>query len=142
MSVESAGESEWANDLTPPRDAVLGYLLREALAGALPVFVGAVPLARLRRFRDDFRPERTPRGERLVEAIFAQWRADAAPRLWVYPRGDVFMVSDDYLTLAAVERGPSDLVPCWILGPVSPADIEHVRGPVGPRCLRQMVGIH
>jgi hypothetical protein len=131
-----------SDDLTPPRDAVLSYLLREALAGALPVFVGAVPLDRLRRFRDDFRPERTPGGERVVRAIFAQWRSDAAPRLWVYPRGDVFMVSDDYLTLAAAERAASDLVPCWILGPVPPAEIEHLRGPVEPRCLWHMVGIH
>ena len=47
---------------TPPPDAVLHYLLREALSGGLPVYVGAVPLARLRRFRDDFRPERTLEG--------------------------------------------------------------------------------
>ena len=31
---------------TPPPDAVLDYLLREALSGGLPVYVGAVPLAR------------------------------------------------------------------------------------------------
>ena len=135
MSEEREGRPGRSDDLTPPRDAVLDYLLREALAGALPVYAGAVPVARLRRFREDFRPERTFGGERVVRAIFAQWGADAAPRLWVYPRGDVFMVSDDYLALAAAERGTAELVPCWILGPVRPAEMETLRGPVGPRCL-------
>jgi hypothetical protein len=130
VRADDAGDGDW----TPPRDAVLAYLLLEALAGELPVYVGAVPLGRLRRFRDDFRPERTTDGERLVRAIFEQLRADALPRLWVYPRGDVFMVSDDYLTLAAAERG-GDLVPCWILGPVPPAHLKHLRGPIAPRCL-------
>jgi hypothetical protein len=130
-----AGRHAW----TPPPDAVLDYLLREALSGGLPVYVGAVPLARLRRFRDDFRPERTLRGRRVVQAIFEQWRADSAPRLWVYPRGDVFMVSDDYLTLAAAERG-QDAVPCWILG--RGKDLPGARGPLDPHAVRRLLGVH
>ena len=105
------------------------------------MFLGAVPLARLRRFRDDFRPERSPDGRRVVRALSEQWRADGPPRLWVYPQGDVFMVSDDYLALAALERGWAEVVPCWILGAVSDGDLGCLRGPVDPRGLRRM-GVH
>jgi hypothetical protein len=142
MLKEPEGGNAAAAGWNPPRDAVLDYLLREALSGGVPVYLAAVPLARLRRFSDDFRPERTPDGGRVVQAIFEQWHADTPPRMWVYRRGDVFMVSDDYFTLAAAERGQPDLVPCWILGPVSEADLQDLRGPVQPHALRKLLGVH
>ena len=60
--------------------------------------------------------------------------------MWVYPQGELFMVSDDYLALAAAERGQPEVVPCWILGPES--DLMDLHGPVEPRSLRRMLGVH
>jgi hypothetical protein len=61
--------------------------------------------------------------------------------MWVYPKGDIFIVSDDYFTLAAAERGQPDLVPCWVLGKITRGNAEQVQGAIGQDVIRRMLGL-
>jgi hypothetical protein len=125
----------------PPHDPVFEYLLQEALFGALDVHFAGVRLPRVRRFASDFRPERTRGGDQVVAQIMAQWRAGNMSKLWVYPKGDLFIASDDYFTLAAAEAGQPDWLPCWVLGPFRRDHVRDVQGPIDRASLREMFGV-
>lgn len=134
------GDPETKAEWTPPIDPVFQYLLQEALFGNLPVYFAAVPLGRVLRFEPTFRPEGGPNGEMIVAAIMQNCREGQFKQLWVYPKGDTFIASDDYFTLAAAERGQPDFVPCWVLGIPSPAAAKDVQGPIEQKALRKMFG--
>jgi len=125
----------------PPTDFVFQYLLQEALYGVMPVYFAAVSLPRLRRFAPEFRPERTTGGAAVVRSIQDRWRKGNFQAMWVYPKGDLFIVADDYFTLAAAESGKPDFCPCWILGPVGEHGVKDVQGPVEPTSLRKLLGL-
>lgn len=124
----------------PPDDPVFAYLMQEALYGALPVWFAAVPLPRVRRFDPTFRPENTEHGPDVVAQIMAKWRAGEFAKLWIYPKGDLFIASDDYFTLAAAEKGQPDYLPCWILGPFDTKTVKDPKGPVSQTALQNMFG--
>lgn len=129
-------------DWEPPVDPVYQYLLQEALFGWVPVYYAAIPLSRLRRFVPSFRPETTKNGEAVVAAIMERWRAGEFARMWVYPKGDLFIVSDDYFTLAAAEHGQPDLCPCWVLDEIkNDGKAEQVQGPISQVRVREMLGL-
>jgi hypothetical protein len=122
----------------PPTDLVFQYLLQEAALGWVPVYFAAIPLSRLRRFVPSFRPEMSNDGEAVVAAIMGRWRAGEFAYMWVYPKGDLFIVADDYFTLAAAEQGQPDFVPCWVLGGIKNGKAEHVQGPIEKTYVRKM----
>jgi hypothetical protein len=105
-------------DWQPPTDPVFQCLIQEATLGWVPVYFAAIPMSRLRRFVPSFRPERTQEGDAVVGAIIKRWRAGDFVRMWVYPKGGLFVVSDDYFTLAAAERGQPDFCRCWVLSEI------------------------
>jgi hypothetical protein len=115
---------------------------QEALFGCVLVYFAAIPLSRLRRFVLSFRPEMTKNGDVIVAAIIKRWREGDFVRMWVYPKGDLFIVSDDYFTLGAAERGRPDFCPLWVLGEVkNDGKAEQVQGPIGQVGLREMLGL-
>ncbi len=59
--------------------------------------------------------------------------------MWVYPKGDLFVVADDYFALAAAERGQPDFVPCWVLGEIKNGKAEQVQGPIEKASVRKML---
>jgi hypothetical protein len=125
----------------PPTDPVFQYLWQEAMFGQLPVFFGAVPLPRVIAFDPTFHPETTPGGEEVVRAVMQDWRKGIFQKVWTYPRGELFVSSDDYFTLAAAERGQPDFLPCWILGRPAPGSAKDVQGPMAQDRLRSIVGL-
>jgi hypothetical protein len=137
----SGKEVHERSDWRPPRDPIFGYLLEQACLGALPVYFAAVPTARVVRHDPAFRPERSPDGEKVVQRLMADWREGKFHNLWVYPRGDLFVCSDDYFTLAAAERGQPDYLPCWVLGRPDTAIAKDIQGPIDPVALNRMLGI-
>ena len=50
----------------------------------------------------------------------------------VYPKGQWFIVSDDYPTLSAYQRNLPDFVPCVVLGRPEGEGVEIVKGPLTP----------
>ena len=135
------GEPEADSEWKPPTDPVFLYLLQEAMFGSLQVFYATVPTPRVKRFNPGFRPERTPSGEAVVDAIFQDWKKGDFKTMWVYPKGDLFIASDDYFTLAAVDRGEPDFVPCWVLGKPDHAIVRNVQGPMEQESIRKMLGV-
>ena len=124
----------------PPHDEVLAYLCERAAVGGVPVFFASVPLGKVRPFSETFHPENHPKGRDIVEAIMANWRAGRFSYFWVYERGDSFIVSDDYFSLAAARRGQPDCLPCWILGqPVG--DLADLQGPLVVADVRKALGL-
>lgn len=95
----------------------------------MPVYFAGIPLERLRRFSQSFHPENSPGGDEVVSAIMRRWRSGDFFKIWVYPSGDQFIVSDDYFTLAAAEIGRPDFLPCWVLGTVPTAHAIDIQGP-------------
>lgn len=128
-------------DWKPPSDPVFRHLLEEATSGAIPVYFAAIPPARILRYQAAFRPELTKDGDKVVRAIMDEWRQGGFLPIWVYPKGDLFVASDDYFTLAAAERGEPDFLPCWVLGRPSDTIAKDVQGPITPEGVRKMLGL-
>lgn len=125
----------------PPADPVFQYLVQQGLFGTLNIWYAAISPARLVRFDPVFRPERTPEGEAVVADIMARWRAGDVARMCVYPKGDTFIVADDYFTLAAIEQGQPDRVPCWVLGEPGPDAAHNIQGPLDQLKMRRLFGV-
>jgi hypothetical protein len=84
----------------------------------------------------------TKNGDVIIAAIMKRWREGDFVRMWVYRKGDLFIVSDDYFTLAAAERGRPDFCPCWVLGEVkNDGKVEQVQGPISQVGLCEMLGL-
>lgn len=126
-------------ELTPPNDPVFQYLLQQAANGSIPVYFTGIPLTRLRRFDDHFRPEKQPNVSIVVEAISRDWRAGRMRYMWVYPLDSEYIVADDYITFASIEKGNPDLVPCWVLGCPTGDGVEQVRGPIEVKTVKEML---
>ena len=107
----------------------------------MSVYFAAIPLTRIVRFAPTFRPENTKGGDAVVQSIMQQWQAGEFSKMWVYPRGDQFVVADDYFTLAAAERGQPDLVPCWVLGTIQNKSAEQVQGPIDQGAVAKILGM-
>ena len=125
----------------PPGDPVFQYLLQEAAMGWVQVYFAAIPLSRIKRFAPTFRPESTKDSAAVVAAIMERWRAGDFNKIWVYPKGDLFIASDDYFTLAAAEKGQPDLLPCWVLGELKTGIAEQVQGPMDQSAIAKMLGL-
>jgi len=144
MSSESKGSIDQPlinPNWQPPPDPVFQYLLDEAVRGWVPVYFAAVPLVRLKRAAPTFHPENTPGGPDVVTQIMQRWRSGDFRNLWVYPKDDVFVVSDDYFTLAAAEIGTPDFMPCWVLGKITKGNAEQVQGPIPQDTVRDLLGL-
>jgi hypothetical protein len=70
------------------------------------------------------------------------WRNGKLQNVWVYPKGELFVASDDYFTLAAAERCQPDFLPCWVLGGPAPGSAKDVQGPVAQNKLRALFGLN
>ncbi len=143
MTTVSFKPSELATnpDWEPPSDSVFQYLLEQAALGLVPVFAAAVPLARIKRFDPAFHPEETPEGGKGAAAIMQHWDGGEISKAWVYPRGDIFILSDDYFTLAAAEKGKRDFVPCLLLGQCSFDGLKNAMGPAPLDFVRKSLGL-
>jgi hypothetical protein len=142
-SKSQGGDLKINPDWVPPTDPVFAYLLREAVSGsgAVLVYYAAIPLVRVVRYEPSFHPEDTEHGDAVVQSIMDDWRQGKFAKVWVYPKGDLFVLSDDYFTLAAAERGKADFLPCRVLGRPSETVAKDIQGPIAPEGLRKMLGM-
>jgi len=127
--------------LVPPTDLIFNYLLEEAVTGRVPVYFAAIPLTMVWPFAPDFQVENHPIGKQMVDALFAEGCKGNLQRMWVYPRDQHFVASDDYATLAAARRGDPDFVPCWVLGNPHLLGVEQIQGPIRLEDVRRLLGI-
>jgi hypothetical protein len=125
----------------PPNDPVFTHLLEEAVLGSVPVYFAALPTTSVVRFQPTFHPEHAKNGDAVVNAIMDEWRRGNFRPIWVYPKGNLFIASDDYFTLAATERGKPDFVPCWVLGLPSKTIAKDIKGPIAPKDVRKMLAL-
>jgi hypothetical protein len=126
--------------LTPPIDAVLVYLISRAAEGHLPVYFGAIPLNLVRPFSTEYDPRRHPIGRQAVDAMKRDWQAGNFSKLWVYPDGSTYVMSDDYITFYAAQEGQPDFLPCFILGETEDSRIEDLQGPIQVSDVRKALG--
>lgn len=126
----------------PPDDLVFQYLLSEAaVTGRIAVWGIVVSAARLIAFNPTFRPEDIGKGPAIVAAIISQWAMGKPPQPWVYPRGDMFVVADDYYALAAIRQADAGTVACQCLGEPDPALVYDRVGPIPLTDVRDMLGV-
>jgi hypothetical protein len=70
----------------------------------------------------------------------SDWREGNFDHVWVYPNEDAYVMSDDYVVWAAVERGRPDYVPCWVLGYPLVTVAGDIRGPIEQDRVRRILG--
>lgn len=118
----------------PPPDPVFQYLLEQAWRGSVIVYWAEVPLNSVQRFDPLWKPERLPGGAPAMQAVMRAIGEGHVPRPWVYPRGDRFIMSDDYFTLACFEMLKVETVRVWHLG--VPPDGLPSHGPLAIEIIR------
>jgi len=126
-------------DLTPPHDAVLDYLLERALEGNVQVYFAAIPLGLVKPFSDQYDPRRHALWPQLFASVQERWKNQQFQKMLVYPKKDVFIMSDDYITYFACMAGNPEYVPCWVLGPCTHPDARDVQGPMSTEGLREAI---
>jgi len=126
--------------LVPRHDQEFDYLLQRALGGLVPVYFAAVPRTLIRPFDTEYDPAKHPVGAMAIEQTTAEWRAGTFHHVWVYPSGDAYVLSDDYIPWAAATRGQPDFLPCWVLGYPSVPGAVDVQGPIAPSGVRKLLG--
>lgn len=125
--------------LTPPDDPVFQYLMQQAVYGFIPVYGAIIEPNRFRRFDPAFRPELEPTGDAAVQDIMRRWNAGEKFQMWVYPDENDLVVSDDYLTLAAIERGKPQTVAVQIIGTPYGKGIIDTTGPLELQLVKSMI---
>ena len=126
--------------LTPPKDPVLTYLFSKAAEGHLPVYFAAIFLSLVRPFSTEYDPRRHPIGRQAVDAMKRDWLAGNFSKLWVYPDGSTYVMSDDYITFYAAQEDQPDFLPCFILGGTEDSRIKDLQGPIQVSDVRKSLG--
>jgi hypothetical protein len=125
-------------ELTPPKDAILDYLLGRALEGQIYLYFAQIPLRMIEPFDISFDPRKHSLGRQLVDAHLSQGQRGQMSYMWVYPRDGKFIMSDNYVTYYACVEGGPEVVPCWVLGEPY-AGVEQAQGPIDPKDVRKIM---
>jgi hypothetical protein len=104
------------NQFKPPHDEVFDTLFGLAMQGDLMVYFAAVPLRLIKPFSKEFKVASIPNGQQIIDSIFEEAVRGKHQQIWVYEKGDHFVMSDDYLIYEACLRGQPDFVGCWADG--------------------------
>jgi hypothetical protein len=127
--------------LTPKHDERFSALLSSAVSGDVHIYFAAVPLALCVPFDLDYRPDLHPVGAAAIDQTTEAWSKGQFQNLFVYQRGNWFIVSDDYIPLFAALKGLPDYVPCWVLGKPEGNLVRDVQGPIDPKEVLHLLGI-
>ena len=127
-------------DLQPPKDEVFASLLGQAIGGQLDVYYAAIPLKLVEPFSKNYDPRKHPVGQQAIDAFFQAWQKNEFQISWVYPKGEKFILSDDYIIYYAALKGQPDYLPCCVLGNASHPEIKDVQGPLTPEKIRHLLG--
>jgi hypothetical protein len=133
-------EIEALAGLRPLFDPVFRHLIERAVTGHVDVYFAAVPRALIRPFDSDYNPARHPVGRAAISEVHAKWRSGDFTAIWVYPRDNEFIMSDDYIVWEAVKEGKPDFVPCWILGKPDLLRVKDLQGPLDESGVTQALG--
>jgi len=121
------------NQFKPPSDDTFDTLFTLAIQGDLNVYFGVVPLGLIKPFSDTFKFAQAPNGQEIIDSIVAEALRGNFAKIWIYEKGDLFVMSDDYATYEACLQGQPDYVPCWVLGRPRNTLVKNVQGPVDAR---------
>jgi hypothetical protein len=127
-------------NLKPQTDEIFMYLLEQAIRGGVLVYYGAVPFDLIRPYDTNYNPEAHLAGKAAIQKVMEAWQAGHFAHSWVYPRGDHFILADDYITYAAAKKGKPDFLPCWILGLPTATGVKDVQGPIATEDVRSLLG--
>jgi hypothetical protein len=125
--------------LKPLEDETLLYLWQQAIKGSIPVYFAAVPLELIEPYDKEYDPRKHPVGKKVIETMIQAWQKNQFQPVWVYPKGDKFILSDDYCVYYAALTGQPDYVPCWILGKTDHHDVKDMQGPIEPEEINKML---
>lgn len=127
------GDLNIDNMFKPPHDPIFDTLFGLAMQGDLMVYFAAVPLHLIKPFSAEFKVSSHPVGQRIVDAIIADATRGNFRKIWVYEKGEHFIMSDDYPSYEACLQGQPDCVPCWTLGKPRNPLAQQVQGPFDAR---------
>ena len=92
---------------SPPPDRLFQDLMHRAVQGGVPVYGVVIEVGKVafRRSAESFRPETMEHGQAVLRSMTQAWQSGDAAQPWLYVRDGAYIVADDYLWLALVERG-------------------------------------
>lgn len=129
--------------LAPPDDLRFQSLVARSIRGQVPVFgvVLSLDSVSLVRAFPTHRPELTRAGAEAVAGMRDQWQAGYPIQPWLYPASGKYVVGDDYVWLALVERYRPATFAAQVLGEPLEAGLEHKVGPLAVDEVRRMLGL-
>lgn len=126
--------------LIPRFDPVFDYLVESAASGRLDVWYAAIPRNAILPFDPEYAPRKHPVGEAAVREVMSRGKKGEFAKLWVYQRGQVFVMSDDYIVWEAAREGQPDYLPCWVLGRPEHSRVVDLQGPLDHPSVLQLLG--
>jgi hypothetical protein len=133
-------EIEALAGLRPLFDLVFRHLIEGAVHGRVDVYFAAVPHRRIRPFDPDYSPARHPVGAAAISDVQARWARGEFSPVWVYPKENEFILSDDYVVWEALKKGEPEFVPCWILGKPDTSIVKDLQGPLEELAVKRALG--
>ena len=121
------------NRFKPPHDEIFDTLFGLAIQDDLKVYFAAIPIGLIKPFSDKFKIAANPRGQQLIDSIISDAARGSFRYIWVYERGGIYVMSDDYLIYEAFLQMKSDYVPCWTFGKPRNPLVTKLQGPVDAR---------
>jgi hypothetical protein len=131
--IKKTKEFEYLND------EILLYLWEQAIKGSIQVYFAAIPFSLIEPYDKEFDLRKHPVGIKVVNAIIEEWKKNQFKAVWVYPKGDKYILSDDYAIYYAAVAIKPDYLPCYILGKPIDERIKDVKGPIAPKEIKSLI---
>jgi hypothetical protein len=124
------GKLKGMKGLQPLKDEVLLYLWEQALSGQINVYFAAVPFNLIIPFDKEYDPRKNPVGRAAVNQAMEEWSEGKIQDVWLYPKQNNYVLSDDYITYFAAVEGEPDYLPAFIFGEVINPAVIDIQGPI------------
>lgn len=124
----------------PRRDPVFDYLMARAWTGRLPVHRAKIPLDLIIPFDVSYHPQDLPIGKMVLARVVEDWNRGKAPAVPVYPQGERFVLSDDYVYYEAARIAAQAYLPCLVLGEAGVLGVADIRGPLSLGEVKRALG--
>ncbi len=116
----------------PPKDDIFLDLYKKAYKGEIPVYWGMISIEGINPY-SNYRPEVSTE---YIDNIHQKIKSGVLPFIYVYPKNEIYIMSDDYNLYYVYLFSGYKKIPCYILG--EPGE-KYVSDQIGPVKLPELV---
>jgi len=123
-------------------DETFMELLQSAIGGKVSIYFAQVPFRLIRPFDESFLPQLLHAdGQRGIQFMTELIKQGNGPAVWVYPKGGMFILSDDYHLYEASRVAKAEFVPCLVMGKAAAHGVERIEGPLSQEEILDALGV-